>query len=474
MVNAHGRSVRDCDTEKEVLRASALTDKSAADFGEGITYARRKSSDEQTLNDPEQLVREEREATRAAIQEPEGKNEDFPDGGLRAWLVVLGATCTTMSRRVFGFVNSWGAFQSYYEQNMLKNMSASDIAWIGSIQYSFTFLPCLITGRLFDLGHLKIPSFVASCFLIVATMLTAQCTKYWHFLLCQGFVIGLASGFIFGSTPAVISHWFKKRRGFALGIIACGSSIGGTIFPITFHRLVEQIGFPWTMRVLGFILIFTLTVANLTLARRLPPVTVSGGVLNFRAFKSLPYSIYTLSGFIAFLGLYTVLTYIDVSATASGVDNSLAFYLVAIANAASMLGRLAAGYFADKIGAINVMAPFTCVAGILTYIWPFVHGKTGYIVVAIIYGMSSGAYVSLITAPMIALGDTSDVGRRTGMFMSVLATGALAGPPISGAINVATGNFIATGIYAGTAVFISVAVMWLARCLVLGRFLGKF
>ena len=35
------------------------------------------------------------------------------------------------------------------------------------------------------------------------------------------------------------------------------------------------------------------------------------------------------------------------------------------------------------------------------------------------------------------------------MFMSVLATGALAGPPISGAINEATGNFKATGIYAG-------------------------
>ncbi|KAI5124365.1 hypothetical protein M0805_008969 [Coniferiporia weirii] len=421
----------------------------------GALKSRRGSVDERTLNDPENLLREEREATRAAIHEPQlGKVEDFPDGGLRAWLVVFGGICTTFSS--FGFVNSWGAFQSYYQQNLLQDTSASDIAWIGSIQYSFTFLPSIITGRLFDLGYFKLPLFLASCLMIIATFLTAQCTEYWQFVLCQGVAIGLASGVIFGPTLAVISHWFKKRRGLALGIIACGSSTGGTILPIVVNQLVGKIGellclfnlFPWTMRVIGFILILTLGVSNFTLTRRLPPVNVSGGLLNLRSFKSLPYTIYTLSGFLAFLGLYTVLTYIDVSAAVNGVDGEFAFYLVSIANATSMLGRLGAGFLADKIGAINIMSPFTLVAGILTYIWPFVHGKSGYIAVAVVYGLSSGAYVSLIAAPMIALGDTGDVGRRTGMYMSVLAIGALAGPPISGAINVATGGYKAVGIYA--------------------------
>ena len=32
------------------------------------------------------------------------------------------------------------------------------------------------------------------------------------------------------------------------------------------------------------------------------------------------------------------------------------------------------------------MAPFTIIAGILTYIWPFVHSKSGYIAVAVVYG----------------------------------------------------------------------------------------
>lgn len=37
-------------------------------------------------------------------------------------------------------------------------------------------------------------------------------------------------------------------------------------------------------------------------------------------------------------------------------------------------------------GAINVMAPFSILAGVLTFIWPFVHSKGGYICIAIVYG----------------------------------------------------------------------------------------
>jgi MFS transporter, MCT family, solute carrier family 16 (monocarboxylic acid transporters), member 10 len=45
-----------------------------------------------------------------------------------------------------------------------------------------------------------------------------------------------------------------------------------------------------------------------------------------------------------------VLTYIDVSAVSFGISENFAFYLVAIANAASAVGRLSAGVLADKAG----------------------------------------------------------------------------------------------------------------------------
>ena len=63
--------------------------------------------------------------------------------------------------------------------------------------------------------------------------------------------------------------------------------------------------------------------------------------------------------------------------------------------------------------------------------------------------IASSAYVSLLAIPSMALGEMSDVGRRVGMTLTMAAAGALAGPPISGAINNATVGFKAVGYYAG-------------------------
>lgn len=49
----------------------------------------------------------------------------------------------------------------------------------------------------------------------------------------------------------------------------------------------------------------------------------------------------------------------------------------------------------------------------------------------------------------MAMGTAHDVGRRVGMAMTIFAMGALAGPPISGAINAGTGGYKAVGYYAG-------------------------
>ncbi|KIK66365.1 hypothetical protein GYMLUDRAFT_38175 [Collybiopsis luxurians FD-317 M1] len=398
--------------------------------------------------------------------------EDFPDGGLRAWAIVFGTSLTAFA--TFGFVNSWGVFQSYYEQTVLKDSSASNIAWIGSIQYALVFFPGLIMGRLFDIGIFKLPYALASALLIATSFLTGQCTQYWQFLLCQGIALGLACGTLFGPSMGIIGHWFKKKRGLALGLNACGSSLGGTLIPIATRRLIVEVGFPWTMRILGFIMLFVLAFPNVILARRLPPKRAAGGILNLAAFKSAPYSTYCASSLIAFLGLYTVLTYIDISAASVGIDDDFSFYLVSITNAASGLGRLTSGIVCDRIGAINFMAPMTLVAGVLTFAWPFARTKAEFIVVGIIYGFASGVYVSCFLLPVYEMSEVHDFGRRTGMIMTIGAVGALVGPPISGAINTSTGGFAAVGYYAGSTVIVAAALMVMTRQLYIKKIWAKF
>ncbi|KAJ7031264.1 MFS general substrate transporter [Mycena alexandri] len=418
----------------------------------------------------------------------------FPgdNGSLRAWLIVLGAFFSVFS--TFGYVNSWGesnsisrrapvsfgshnsqVFQAYYQLNLLKDNTSSEIAWIGSVQLSLTFGIAILMGRLFDNGWFALPAACASVALVTLTILTGQCTEFWHFLLCQGFAIGAACGVIFGPTLAIVSHWFKRRRSTALGIVAAGSSVGGLIIPIMVQKLIPQIGFPWTVRVVALMLLFTTGIMNLCLRRRLAPVKTSGGIFNWKAFKYKPFSLYTLAVFVCFFGLYTLLTYIDVSATNAGIDPSFDVYLLAFANGSSGVGRIMTGLLADRIGCMSVMIPGTLLAAIVTYIWPFAHSLPSLIAVAVIYGFASGIFVGLQAVPLIHMGDMSDVGRRTGTLFSILSISALAGPPISGAIASATGNYKAVGYYAGSAMMVALAILCYVRYLMTGKlFGGKF
>lgn len=162
---------------------------------------------------------------------------------------------------------------------------------------------------------------------------------------------------------------------------------------------------------------------------------------------------------------HPVLTFIVASAPSQGVPESFSPYLVSIISAGSAIGRIVSGLLADyfgtsirfllshphciSLGPMNVMIPALLIAGVLTIIWPYTRGTAALVAIAATYGASSSAMMALIGAPMMALGDCADVGRRTGMSFTIISIGSLAGPPISGAINHHTGVYTGVGLFAG-------------------------
>jgi MFS family permease len=98
---------------------------------------------------------------------------------------------------------------------------------------------------------------------------------------------------------------------------------------------------------------------------------------------------------------------------------------------------------------MNIIMPMSTFAAILTFIWPFARSEAAFVIIAILYGLGCGTYVALCPNPIMAMGDIEDGGRRVGMFFVASAMGAMAGPPISGAIDTATKGFAAVGYFAG-------------------------
>ena len=101
-------------------------------------------------------------------------DEDFPEGGLRAWLVVFGSWCTMFM--VFGIVNSTGAFQDYFSSNQLRGYSSGQIGWIFSLNLFLVFLCGIYSGRIFDLHGPKVLLAGGSLAVVLSMMLLGFCT----------------------------------------------------------------------------------------------------------------------------------------------------------------------------------------------------------------------------------------------------------------------------------------------------------
>lgn len=101
-------------------------------------------------------------------------------------------------------------------------------------------------------------------------------------------------------------------------------------------------------------------------------------------------------------------------------------YFLSILNAASIFGRVLPGLVADKLGRINTVFPHLMVSGILIFIFPLCTSLGGLLPFSILFGFTSGCYVSLIPACVAQLGPTSNIGTRLGMMFGAMSIGYVA------------------------------------------------
>jgi MFS family permease len=151
----------------------------------------------------------------------------------------------------WGMINSFGIFQSHYTTTLHR--PPSDISWIGSIQLFLIFFIGALTGRLTDAGYFRPVYIFGAALQIGATFAAASATQYWHLVLAQGVVLGIANGLLFCPSIATVSTYFSRRRALAIGMAASGSATGGLVFPSIVREMAPRQGMPAAMRMLGYV-----------------------------------------------------------------------------------------------------------------------------------------------------------------------------------------------------------------------------
>ncbi|CAD6450507.1 6dde2068-41d6-464d-8dad-072732efd642 [Sclerotinia trifoliorum] len=318
-----------------------------------------------------------------------GQEEDLdPDSFLPkedcvAWLQVLGAFCLNLN--TWGLMNAYGAF--------------------------LLFLTSVSAGPIFDAGYYKVLLWAGSILTVLGMFMTSICNEYYQFFLAQGIMMGLGFGLLYLPAPAIVSQFFHVRRAIAVGISSTGSALGGVIYPIVFTKLQPHIGFGWATRVIAFII----------LATSLPPLFCMKSL-------SVPKPWRTVLGPTVFRDI----PYILLNSSSSPVQ---ANYLLVTIKGSSLFNRTILGFYADKIGSINVQTIVAITSAILTFCLIAIRSSAGLVIYTLLYGFSAGAFMAPPTAGVAGLSDDhSKVSIRLGMTLEFVRSGVLVSTSIAGAI----------------------------------------
>jgi len=153
------------------------------------------SSGDVSISKPQKLGRDHDDEDAPEIVEvahsPGGANEEsalttYPDGGVRAWLVVVGSTAVLTS--TYGLMTAGGLFLTFWKESQLAEYTETEIAWIIAM---FVFLDSLVSGPaglLFDKFGAQRLLFPCGLIYGFSFLGLSFSTTYAHFMTC--FVVG--------------------------------------------------------------------------------------------------------------------------------------------------------------------------------------------------------------------------------------------------------------------------------------------
>ncbi|KAF5025556.1 hypothetical protein F66182_2364 [Fusarium sp. NRRL 66182] len=389
-----------------------------------------------------------------------------PDGGLQAWLQVLAGHLVAVNS--WGYLISFGIFQPYYEEQF--SLPPSTVSWIGSLEVCLIFFIGTFSGRAFDAGYFRTASAVGLFLQVLGIFMTSIASAYWQVLLAQGICQGLGNGIIFAPTIANISTYFARKKTIAISCAACGAATGGIIFPLIAQQLLPKIGFQWTVRVMGLVVVISSMVIMMVGKTRLR-ARKAGPLVEWAAFKEPAYVLFAIAMFFTLWPTWISYNYVSnlgpiycraitdnkyqarqYATDKLGGSASDSFLMLIAINVTGIPGRLISAFLADRyFGAINVFVPIILSAALCLFTWSQVDTLTGGFVWVSVFGYFGAAIQSLFPSCCASLTkDLSKSGTRIGMVFTIISFAALTGSPIAGQLMQATGgDYLAAQMWGG-------------------------
>jgi predicted MFS family arabinose efflux permease len=239
------------------------------------------------------------------------------------------------------------------------------------------------------------------------------------------------------------------------------------VFPAIARSLLGKIGFAWTMRVMGFVMLTASAIVLPFSKTRVKPREANLSWLDPTAVRDVPYLLFCIGIFLGFWGLFFAYYYVrSYGSDILGTPQDTSFTLLLVINSVGIPGRVVPNYLADRFfGALIVEIPFILISGILLLTWIAVHSITSFYVWVAVYGFFAGGCQSLFQAASSSFStDPEKMGVRIGMVCTIASFACLSGPPIAGKLlEVMHGRYLAAQLFGGVVMIVGSMFLLAAR-----------
>jgi MFS family permease len=261
-------------------------------------------------------------------------------------------------------------------------------------------------------------------------------------------LIGLASAVGFGPLIADISHWFLKRRGIAMAIVASGNYLSGSIWTLVLADTLNTQGWRGVYILLAIVTLVVVIPLALILRRRLPEEAHAQAeavsLANAKTSGLSPTALACLLG-LAGVGCCVAMSMPQVHIVSYCVDLGYGPAVGAEMLSLMLLGgvgsRLISGMLADKLGGVKTLLIGSVLQCIALFLYLPSDALMSLYVVSLVFGLSQGGIVPSYAVIVREYMPAREAGARVGFVLMATIMGMAIGGWSSGLIYDLSGSY---------------------------------
>ena len=319
-------------------------------------------------------------------------------------------------------------------------------------------------GRLADRLGLARTMLLAAVLQVAGIAASALAPGLIWLALAQG-AVNLGAATFFGPLIADVSFWFRRRRGIAVALAACGNYLAGAIWPLVLSAVLAAQG--WRVVAALLAVLVLAAVPPLALALRAPPPAPTAVSIAAEAARAagpgLPprtlLALLALSGLGCCVAMAMPQVHIVPYCVDLGYGLAVGAEMRALILAGDVVSRIVSGLVADRLGGVRTLLIGATLQALALTLYLPAGSMVSLYAVSLVFGLAQGGIVPSYALIVRERLPARDAGTQVGIVMMTTILGMALGGWMAGAIYDATGGYGAAFVNGIVWNLIPVAVM---------------